>query len=477
MLNWINVRHFYFGGKSPVGVVSNVFGLAPLIPGVMTPSIRVVNSLYPILWFILYLVCFYYYHITDIDPSANFPRICSIGLTIRYVLGICLGAVTYVLFIVKTATFNEFKTRFNNLDAKLYDISGFKTNFVVISNRFQVTLIICGLVLFVTTSVVDTLITVTLYHGVMIFAAAVVNIFPYLISGIIQAQFVSWIYLVNLRFLALNKALNHIATINESTSKAVKMYKAFDDEIENEDEKSETPLLFIIGDKLQGEEENALDDYNVKKPSAAWQDNKAKKRTKTPTNTNKVAPSSATAYQGLPKDMHKNMDSLFALHDSLLDISEDINDVYAIQIVTFITVSFVTILFGFFFETKVIFWLWGKNTQLILIASSYLIWSVMTALIIYTILTICTKAREAAYESALIVHKILQNKPVFMLNDEIYYNKMKSFTLQILHRKNTFNFNGLGLFQLDYTFIFSAVSAATSYLIVLLQFDLTADLN
>lgn len=42
-----------------------------------------------------------------------------------------------------------------------------------------------------------------------------------------------------------------------------------------------------------------------------------------------------------------------------------------------------------------------------------------------------------------------------MLNDEIYYNKMKSFTLQILHRKNTFNFNGLGLFQLDYTFIFS----------------------
>lgn len=109
--------------------------------------------------------------------------------------------------------------------------------------------------------------------------------------------------------------------------------------------------------------------------------------------------------------------------------------------------------------------------------------------------------RDEAYDSALIVHKILQNKPVFMLNDEIFYNKMKSFTLQILHRKNTFNFNGLGLFQLDYTFIFSvinifeisrrpfklhlnefylflqAVSAATSYLIVLLQFDLSADLK
>ena len=58
-------------------------------------------------------------------------------------------------------------------------------------------------------------------------------------------------------------------------------------------------------------------------------------------------------------------------------------------------------------------------------------------------------------ESALIIHKILQNKPAFMLNDEIYYSKMKSFTLQILHRKNVFYFHGLGLFILDYTFIFS----------------------
>lgn len=102
-----------------------------------------------------------------------------------------------------------------------------------------------------------------------------------------------------------------------------------------------------------------------------------------------------------------------------------------------------------------IFWLWGQNTRLILVATSYLLWGILLAMVIYKILSICTRTREEAYESALIVHKILQNKPVFMLNDEIFYNKMKSFTLQILHRKKTFNFNGLGLFQLDYTFIFS----------------------
>lgn len=48
------------------------------------------------------------------------------------------------------------------------------------------------------------------------------------------------------------------------------------------------------------------------------------------------------------------MDTLFTLHDKLLDMSEMVNDLYALQIVAFITVAFVIILFGFFFETKVI---------------------------------------------------------------------------------------------------------------------------
>lgn len=76
----------------------------------------------------------------------------------HYTLGVCLCVTTYFLFIVKTASLNEFKAQFRNLDAKLYDISGFKTNFVVISNRFQVSLVICGFFMFLVTAVVDTLI-------------------------------------------------------------------------------------------------------------------------------------------------------------------------------------------------------------------------------------------------------------------------------------------------------------------------------
>lgn len=48
-----------------------------------------------------------------------------------------------------------------------------------------------------------------------------------------------------------------------------------------------------------------------------------------------------------------------------------------------------------------------------------------------------------------------------MVTDEIYYTKMKSFTLEILHRKKNFHFNGLGMFNLDYTFIFSVCSKSS----------------
>lgn len=57
------------------------------------------------------------------------------------------------------------------------------------------------------------------------------------------------------------------------------MYKAFDDEMENDERQPETPLLFIIGDKLKGEEENAFDEKNLKKPTVVWDENKPKKRT------------------------------------------------------------------------------------------------------------------------------------------------------------------------------------------------------
>lgn len=156
----------------------------------------------------------------------------------------------------------------------------------------------------------------------------------------------------------------------------------------------------------------------------------------------------------LDPNFHLRMHEIFALHDHLTDLSEIVNDGFSLQVVTIITVFFVIVIFGFFFETKVLFWAWGSAMKLVLVSTSYLLWGVLSSGFIYIMLNICTRTRDQANKSALIIHKILQMKPSFMLNDETYYNKMKSFTLQILHKKNI-GFTGLGLFSLDYTFIFS----------------------
>lgn len=154
-------------------------------------------------------------------------------------------------------------------------------------------------------------------------------------------------------------------------------------------------------------------------------------------------------------DLHLKLHDIFRVHDKLCDLIEEVNECFSFQMVVCITGIFILMIFGLFFEAKVVFWAWGGAIKLVLISTSYMIWGFISAGVTYLVLFLCTNARDSANQSALIIHKILQMKPAFMLNDEAYYNKMKSFTLQILHRKNILHFNGLGLFRLDYTFIFS----------------------
>jgi hypothetical protein len=59
------------------------------------------------------------------------------------------------------------------------------------------------------------------------------------------------------------------------------------------------------------------------------------------------------AHQDIPPNLHLKMNELFSLHEKLFDVCEQINDAYGIQIVSYITITFLITLFGFFFEIKV----------------------------------------------------------------------------------------------------------------------------
>ncbi|KAL5273580.1 Gr33a family protein [Megaselia abdita] len=177
------------------------------------------------------------------------------------------------------------------------------------------------------------------------------------------------------------------------------------------------------------------------------------------------------------KTSEHTMTDLFRVHEKILSLSVMTNNEFAPQIVPFMTMCFCITLYGIFIETKVIFVAGGINDFLDYIANTFVIWSIITIFVAYLVLRLCCNAYNDMKKTAMIIHEIMQKKPPFMLGSDLYYNKMKAFTLQYLHWEGYFQFNGCGLFSLDYTFIFSSVSAATSYLIVLLQFDMSAILK
>lgn len=156
-----------------------------------------------------------------------------------------------------------------------------------------------------------------------------------------------------------HRCLNHIANINEITSKAVKLYRNLNNEQQPVEETHNDGVIIVtpvirmdtfvepfvqssgtppdkptvnIYIRLLGWKIEAYFLYLLKKQ-----------------------PSTTVNDEELPRNLHTQMDRLFALHDTLLDMCEIANRNFSVQIICYISVSFVFIIFGFFFETKVRF--------------------------------------------------------------------------------------------------------------------------
>uniref|UniRef100_A0A182HPE3 Gustatory receptor n=1 Tax=Anopheles arabiensis TaxID=7173 RepID=A0A182HPE3_ANOAR len=167
---------------------------------------------------------------------------------------------------------------------------------------------------------------------------------------------------------------------------------------------------------------------------------------------------------------------MFVIHENVAKLAEFINGAYSTQIIAIVTVTFVNTLFGFFIVTKLLFWNY-QMLDLILRACRYAFECIPACLLVYYMLIVCASTHSELFKSASLLHKLLQYKSNYFIDDQALFERSKAIALQLLHRKRFSLFDGSGLFRLDFTFIFSVFSAATSYLIVLLQFDLSKDLE
>ncbi|XP_043950167.1 gustatory and pheromone receptor 33a [Drosophila biarmipes] len=391
-----------------------------------------------------------------------------------------LGAFLYLTITLmslyrRKEFFQQFDERLNAIDAVIQ-----KCQRVAEMDKVKVTAVKHSVAYHFTWLFLFCVFTFALYYDVralyltfgnFAFIPFMVSSFPYLAGSIIQGEFIYHVSVISQRFEQINTLFEKI---NQEARHRHAPLTVFDIESEGKKErKTVTPITAMDGRTTFGNESKLAGE--LKRQVGQQKDDEDEMDTSN--DEDDFDYDNATIAENTGSSSEGNLPDLFKLHDKILSLSVITNGEFGPQCVPYMAACFVVSIFGIFLETKVNFVVSGKSRLLDYMTHLYVIWSFTTMVVAYIVLRLCCNANNHSKQSAMIVHEIMQKKPAFMLSNDLFYNKMKSFTLQFLHWEGFFQFNGIGLFALDYTFIFSTVSAATSYLIVLLQFDMTAILR
>ncbi|XP_055856180.1 gustatory and pheromone receptor 33a [Episyrphus balteatus] len=394
--------------------------------------------------------------------------VCSLGITIFFYMGIFVYMTDYVLSLLRGKYFfPEFYKRINEIDDILKKCQP-NVNVKRKSMHLMRILKVTVLVVFILYALKYDIVNEYNFFGSMGFLAAMSMSFPYLASSIVQLQFAYLVAIISERFKKLNFLLE---ALNKECLKKNLPIKIFDME-SDVPKKTNLPLKFQVQDKT--ELKKISDSENDENTEGEEEDEELQNGNEYPD----IDWFCQTVIK-ISKTSEDCLVDLFHLHDRILTLSRITNHEYGAQTVPYMAVCFVLGLFAIFMETKVnnVVRAYGYVDVVIYTEMIYIFWSVITVVVAYVVLRLCCNANGYSRKSAMVVHEIMQKKPQFMMGNDLFYNKMKSFTLQYLHWEGFFQFNGIGMYALDYTFIFSTVSAATSYLIVLLQFDMTTILR
>ncbi|XP_021930648.1 putative gustatory receptor 28a isoform X1 [Zootermopsis nevadensis] len=205
----------------------------------------------------------------------------------------------------------------------------------------------------------------------------------------------------------------------------------------------------------------------------------------------------------VPKFIHVKssllkLKNLTDLHDFLCDVSALVNSTYSVHMLFDVMLKFVAIIFNVYFRLlRVLNYDRGRYEDNVYegIMAAVLSWNVLqlTALV-----WACQSASEEANRTAAIVHKLISNTSDIEVKEELkifslkllhrkvqftacgffpldftLLHSLEVFSLQLLHRK--VHFTACGIFPLDFTLLYSIFGAVTTYLVILIQFQLSIE--
>uniref|UniRef100_A0A182ISP7 Gustatory receptor n=1 Tax=Anopheles atroparvus TaxID=41427 RepID=A0A182ISP7_ANOAO len=184
------------------------------------------------------------------------------------------------------------------------------------------------------------------------------------------------------------------------------------------------------------------------------------------------------AQEYLPTDLrqrprvNQRMDNKLILicrtHDELCEIGKIINRMYSVQMLVAMAHGFVAITAQFYFlycgltgqDVPILF----RSAQVLLLSLTY---NTYTALKCVVPIFVCWKTKTDSQRTGIEMHYLAN------VVDECHcYEVVNHLSLKLLNHH--LNFSACGFFDLDMTTLYAITGAITSYLIILIQFNLAA---
>ena len=193
--------------------------------------------------------------------------------------------------------------------------------------------------------------------------------------------------------------------------------------------------------------------------------------TDTPTTQNYILPDISVPMSNTGPDEVSRIHTLRQTYSDLYDITESINGIYGYQII-------LELAYDFFFFVSCLYYVLevksnvkktgdpnpsGEETIMLEVASS-LCWVTQSLVRILSITASCFAAGEEARRTGTVVHKLLLRQT--LLRDTS--TELQLFSVQLLNNK--VEFSAGGFFPVNLSLVYSMVGAATTYIIILIQF-------
>jgi gustatory receptor len=189
------------------------------------------------------------------------------------------------------------------------------------------------------------------------------------------------------------------------------------------------------------------------------------------TRQNYIPPDISVPMGNTEPDEVSRIHTLRQTYSDLYDITESINGIYGYQVTLELAYDFLSFVSHLYYALEAI-WNLRKTKErnlrseekIILEVVSSMCWVTQTVVRILSITASCFAAGEEARRTGTVVHKLLLRQS--LLRDTA--TELQMFSIQL--QSNKVEFSAGGFFPVNLSLAYSMVGAATTYIIILIQF-------